>query len=46
VLGHTRACYGVQLTFRAKLQSPNRMTSTTISASKRAIIQCRRFGPS
>jgi hypothetical protein len=46
VLGHTRACYGVQLTLRAILDSPGRATSKRISAGKRAIIQCRSFGPS
>jgi hypothetical protein len=46
VLGHTRACYGVQLTLRAILDSRGRAASKPISAGKRAIIQCRRFGPS
>jgi hypothetical protein len=47
VLGHTRACYAVQLTLRAILDRAGDAMSTTISASKRAIIQCRRrFGPS
>jgi hypothetical protein len=46
VLGHSRACYGVRLTLSAILDSPGRAASKTISASKRAIIQCRPLGPS
>jgi hypothetical protein len=39
-------CYGVQLTLRAELGSADQHTSTAISATKRAIVQCGRFHPS
>ena len=45
VLGYssTLRCYGVQLTFRAVLGTGH--TSKPIAATKRAIVQCGRFGP-
>jgi hypothetical protein len=44
-LGYLRGCYAVHLMFNAILESPNRGTFTPISAGKRVILQCGRFGP-
>jgi hypothetical protein len=38
-------CYGVRLTLRAVLGSADQRTSTRISASRRAIVQCGHFHP-
>jgi len=38
-------CYGVQLTLRAELGSADQRTSTPISATRRAVVQCGRFHP-
>lgn len=44
-MGYSRfhRCYGVRLTLRAVLETPDQTASTPISASKRAIVQCGRF---
>lgn len=45
-LGYGRyRCYGVQLTVRAVLSSFDQRSSTPISATRRAIVQCGRFHP-